>query len=257
VSFQFKKEERNEDMKGMNAAFDPPSAVANSEVTDLDRAHAKTLHDAAKRVGRLQPRCKPSTWAGHFAKLRRDYSDDRVSAAVLWYSENVGKEYVPEAFCGSSFREKFLKVEAAMNRDRPKPVLVLNACPTSDDAKEIARKYLRDCEAFDAFRAELPTLIDRTMTNWRTFLAKLEVSPDQSVSAKAVGFLAGEFGKNPAHFARKWWEDMAEQVSNWDGWSGNASGLVFKPSHKRFVKACQDVFQGYPNLWAKVRPMLT
>ena len=42
---------------------------------------------------------------------------DRVNVVLGWYRKNVGGEYVPVVQSGKSFREKFVKLEAAMERD--------------------------------------------------------------------------------------------------------------------------------------------
>lgn len=43
-------------------------------------------------------------------------SEDRIRRSVDWYSEHVGEPYVPDIQSGQTFREKFLKLENAMNR---------------------------------------------------------------------------------------------------------------------------------------------
>jgi len=43
-------------------------------------------------------------------------SSDRINKALEWYEEHVGEEYVPVIESGSSLREKFIKLENAMQR---------------------------------------------------------------------------------------------------------------------------------------------
>jgi hypothetical protein len=42
---------------------------------------------------------------------------DRMDKALDWYEKNIGGEYIPVIESGSSFREKFIKLEAAMKRN--------------------------------------------------------------------------------------------------------------------------------------------
>jgi hypothetical protein len=56
-------------------------------------------------------------------------SYERIDNALKWYSEHIGNEYVPVIESGASLREKFLKLENAMNRHSVKT-------PYSDLPKE-------------------------------------------------------------------------------------------------------------------------
>jgi hypothetical protein len=58
------------------------------------------------------------SWAKEIKKLinTNKIESHRVQAALDWYSENIGMPYVPVIESGSSFREKFLKLEDAMQR---------------------------------------------------------------------------------------------------------------------------------------------
>lgn len=49
---------------------------------------------------------------------KQGVSIDRIKAAVDWYEENIGGEYVPVIESGFSFRSKFQRIEAAMTKER-------------------------------------------------------------------------------------------------------------------------------------------
>lgn len=59
-------------------------------------------------------------WSDDFAKLERKdgVSKEDIKLVLDWYVNNLPKnlEYMPEAFCGRSFRAKFMKIKNKMNR---------------------------------------------------------------------------------------------------------------------------------------------
>jgi len=59
------------------------------------------------------------SWANEVRQLveRNGISPDRINKALDWYEEHIGGEYVPVVESGKSLREKFIKLEEAMQRD--------------------------------------------------------------------------------------------------------------------------------------------
>lgn len=256
VSFKFKKEERNEDVKGMNAAFDRPSADANPEVTDLDRQHAKLLHEAVLPLNVLRPGCKPSTWPAHFAKLRT--LDKKIDAEVCevfaWYLTVVGKDYMPEAWSGSSFREKFEKIKAAMEKDRKKkPVLVLNLS-VSAEAKKVADTWLTNMTCSGRDVTKLYPLVELTIQGWRTLLRKLHAASDKT-SLDLFDKLKSEF-RSPEEFARAWWVHVEDVTSTWGKWNGDLKAMTFRPDHWAFKRLLQTAFPDDRGLYSKLTKKL-
>lgn len=77
-------------------------------------------------------------WAGEFRKLVLTVEHvprERVSDALDWYRENVGREYVPVIESGKSFRSKFVKLEDAMKRDKKR----VNHSPAGKRAVKLGR----------------------------------------------------------------------------------------------------------------------
>ena len=64
------------------------------------------------------PTQKLNAWATEFRKLYKieGVSHSRIKAAMIWYRKNIGGQYIPVIESGSSFRSKFIKLEAAMKR---------------------------------------------------------------------------------------------------------------------------------------------
>lgn len=75
---------------------------------------------------------KLNSWSNDLRLLQ--YEDgievNRMKRVLQWYKKNIGKPYVPDVQSGSSFRKKFLNLEAAIersnnNRDHRQPDKVL------------------------------------------------------------------------------------------------------------------------------------
>lgn len=69
-------------------------------------------------------------WATEIRLLRtqNNIGITTINSVLDWYAENIGGEYIPEAYSGSSFRKKFPNLQAAMlrknsrnNRRGPQP----------------------------------------------------------------------------------------------------------------------------------------
>jgi len=62
-------------------------------------------------------------WADSI-RLLHEYdkvSIDRINTAINWYQKHIGEDYVPDVQSGKSFREKFTKLEAAIQRQKRPP----------------------------------------------------------------------------------------------------------------------------------------
>lgn len=66
---------------------------------------------------------KLKSWAVSIRQLieRDGVQIERVNTALDWYSDNIGGDYVPVIESGKSLREKFIKLENAIERDK-KPI---------------------------------------------------------------------------------------------------------------------------------------
>lgn len=65
-----------------------------------------------------------SSWAKDICTMVEDHSisPDRISLALNWYRTHIGEPYVPVIESGSALKDKFLKLEAAIQRaSNPRP----------------------------------------------------------------------------------------------------------------------------------------
>ena len=61
-------------------------------------------------------------WANPFRQLEENMgvNYERIEKALDWYKINIGGEYIPVIESGQSFKDKFSKLEAAIERDKNK-----------------------------------------------------------------------------------------------------------------------------------------
>jgi hypothetical protein len=86
------------------------------------------------------------SWANEIRKLVEtdEVSIQRVQAALDWYEENIGGQYVPVIESGSSLRNKFIKLEDAMRRAGAVPGQSKTiSTDTSKDPKKILQQFFR------------------------------------------------------------------------------------------------------------------
>jgi len=95
-----------------------------------------------------------SSWANEIRKLVETdgVSIQRVQAALDWYEENIGGQYVPVIESGFSLRSKFIKLEDAMRRagavpGRSKTI----STDTPKDPKKVLLQFFRSKDLANVF----------------------------------------------------------------------------------------------------------
>src|SRR5690606_12162855 len=95
-----------------------------------------------------------SSWANEIRKLVETdgVSIQRVQAALDWYEENIGGQYVPVIESGSSLRSKFIKLEDAMRRAGVTPGQSKTiSTNTPKDPKKVLRQFFRSKDLANVF----------------------------------------------------------------------------------------------------------
>ena len=99
--------------------------------------YAKKLHTAVYAITHVNRTRHLPQWAKQLERLHRidKVPRDRIKRVLDWYVSALpdADQYMPQGFCGKSFREKFAKIESAMHRksrngtqhgtERPGPVM--------------------------------------------------------------------------------------------------------------------------------------
>ena len=112
-----KKLQRNKPPKEVCGGADaqPPIQKVNDETLCMAEELAKII--LTKKKVRILP-SQIQSWAREMKRLidRHKIEPGRIWNALNWYRDNIGGEFVPVIESGRSFREKFLRLEAAMER---------------------------------------------------------------------------------------------------------------------------------------------
>jgi len=95
-----------------------PSLARRARPSKSDQECAARLHDAVRRAGELSRRSDVKEWAQHFRLLREqdEIAPNEIARVLGWYVSVLGQPMIPEAFCGATFRSKFLQIRRAQRR---------------------------------------------------------------------------------------------------------------------------------------------
>ncbi len=97
---------------------------------------------------------KIASWANEIRKLVETdgVSIQRVEAALDWYEDNIGGQYIPVIESGSSLRNKFIKLEDAMRRAGAVPGQSKTiSADTPKDPKKVLHRFFRSKDLTNVF----------------------------------------------------------------------------------------------------------
>lgn len=103
--------------------FPRTKLLAQRKITNFRVTHqqlAKKLADIIHKEYNVKSRAQQLVkWGKIIEKMERidDISLKRIKAVLDWYSAHIGDEFVPVVQSGSSLRSKFIKLEAAIQRE--------------------------------------------------------------------------------------------------------------------------------------------
>ena len=197
-----------------------------------------------------------TAWANEFRILRQSVAPHtkRVTAALVWFLANQGKEYVPVIGSAKTFRAKFDRLEAAAARaERRSPSVAVSpeATKVVDRLKTLGWPRGED---------QLPAAVQLTMTRYTAFHAALRAL------AARLEKKGGRLYRVAAHlvtalpdyrsFAEKWFRDVHARVTyEKSKWTGSFEFHTFHPGHERFAAVGQKAVGDYchePLLWDQI-----
>lgn len=107
--------------KNINNKKNQKKSISLREKNDNYLKYAKYLSKIIKKTKNMtHTPSQLKSWANEIRKLSESnkIKRERIAKALKWYSNNAGRQYVPVIESGASFRSKFLRLEAAMERDK-------------------------------------------------------------------------------------------------------------------------------------------
>ena len=78
------------------------------------------LHTALHQKRKIYKAIQVVSWIDSFKKLRTldKFKKRQIQKVLNWYVDNIGKEFVPEAYSAGSFRKKMFQICSAMEKDK-------------------------------------------------------------------------------------------------------------------------------------------
>lgn len=113
----------------------------NATVKQLYVNLALKLKNAVAKMGKLKSNANLTSWATEMERLRKrdGIAIRRIKAVLSWYcsllEEGELDKYIPQAFSGKAFRDKFERIEAAKERLRGKEETSQPTAATSEEKR--------------------------------------------------------------------------------------------------------------------------
>lgn len=208
--------------------------------TDDDKAMAKLLATAIGNHGGIRVPYKVSAWATSFRLLRDKDGVDfaRVDKVLVWYCQNIGGTYTPQAMSASAFREKFLRIEAAMHRAQPQTKEV-ELCP-----KGLAVFQASDHDWPAGFNVHLRGAIADSVANMTAFLEGLARVGRGGGWAGLARHIRGYMDVTTC--LTTWFDERFRRaLFHGAGWSGRVELVVWATGHRDVTAWGRQLAQEY------------
>jgi hypothetical protein len=190
-----------------------------------------------------------------------DQDASRLESVLSWLEKNPRHPKRPKLYFPSSFRACFLWIEELIKKSSATDVVI------SPEAQRLARDLIKSLNWPKGTREELPRCIELSIVNHRALrkqIVQLRANPPGASAARKEEHrrlfdLAAKLLGTEEVFLERWWIDIHEQISEWDGFSGHLKGFVFHRDHKLFQRMGADWMEARSSLsdWSKVMGLLT
>lgn len=193
---------------------------------DLDRARARILYERSLKKRLVLPKKSLARCARQLAMLREvdGVPDEQIEQTLTGHVERLGQRYWPEAYCGTTFRRKYMSIKNKI----PKKVIL------SSPALELALKLKQELPWPKGSSAQLEVVVQQSLdalANWRANLDKLDINQTELIRLR--DYIAAQIG--PDDFVVEGWlRARNAEVQGWEAWSGELLPMVFNPAHKKF-----------------------
>jgi hypothetical protein len=244
--------------------FFPELEPKSIDTTDFDTNCARVLAEAITGNNKQMARFSIKSWSKQFTILRQTATEEDILQVLQWFKSNIKDQWTPKAYSAKSFRQKFDRIEEAMNRNKSQDT------PISDVARSIYKR-LGDLSWKGITGDQVLTTVQISLTNYQEFLAKLqswEVSCTfmkraefvqvQSIFRFTANFLNSNLSTD-TQFVEKWIRDIHKMVTSFDTWNGDITKQAFTVSNKRFKQQGREwatAYCGDSSRWDKLMEKL-
>lgn len=227
--------------------FDSTGKRKQGSNTKFDIEAAKRLYHAISQKKRLANK-RLKDWADVIRRMRTidQISKKRLKLAIKWYHVNIGKKFVPRIHTVEVFRRKFNSLEAAMNDSRGLESEITNHIKQlqedrlpgfiwPNDEKKDELKFLQI--SFNNYSSLFEGA--KRLWLWAEEHDPKEImtspttsrSRPNSIHVPAENFY--EVLKHPNELIVDWTFEVHRIAYEWDNWSGDLLGWVWRPELKR------------------------
>lgn len=182
-------------------------------------------------------------WTADFCRLSKLKSGDEIEAALTWLEQHAQDEFCPKVFSASSFRHKFDKIQAAMNRGTEK----WDSLPEVEvtiDAHKVARNLggliWPRAEKQDELKA-----IQVSLNNYRAWMNSLRETKIRCPEHAGLFECLLALGGDPLGFVEAWFANLHRVAWEVEGWAGKLGRHVVKTDSLKFQKIVNGWLQEY------------
>ena len=171
-------------------------------------------------------------WVLDIEKLFDLHDHEQVAPVLEWYvSPNRPTEFVPEVRSADGFRRRFADIREAMLRAVP-----------ADELPAEAQSILAKARQWNwpgEFVEQLQTVVARTWSNYVRLYGQVEAARRSSRLTGRTRRLLDHldmmaFFRQPAEFVLDWMDAAQHRVAEWNGFSGHAKPVIFRPDNVWF-----------------------
>ena len=239
------KENNNISLLG-TAKAGSPTASKKQELHPRWMKMAQLFHSSISHIHKVNATSKLKSWANEFYKLHtiNKVPVTQIRKVLKWYCRVLPERdpYLPLAESGSSFRQKFIRIQAAMERhtqtNETQPTKEYTQ-PVKDFVIETLA-HLSDDGIHNANQNELHELFHR-LSVWRSRLEKALVWEENKKGTRKFptsDTVCWPHGQSTWEVFRRW---MLKQVVSWSGWAGGFKQFYPGTQHfKRYLKYVLD-----------------
>lgn len=228
-----------------------PSKKPPEHILKFTKKFITTIHKANKILGEPKTKIKPWSKALWSLEKTKKIEKSRIEKVLNWYCQELEKgllPFTPEAYCGASFRDKFIKIENAMQRNTVNEPDEITYNDLTSKQKELYNSMHIEMESnkrinFDTL-PELVILLEKWLTKTRKYIKSTMNENSYTENQTAELYLKSLFCERV--FIKAYSMHIEAETKNWSKWHGD---LVpgFEPGGKHFWKYLKEETrsQGY------------
>lgn len=228
----------------------PTQEPVEGKETSASVSTKKLMNLILSRKLRSKP-IKYREWLSEFVKLEKKETPEAVMKVMDWYVKNIGKEFVPEAYCASSFRKKFDQIKKQadevhvdvreLSERQQKLLRRLSRFNWAGCDKGLAKVVQTSFERYEVFRKTMADGI-------KVLRERAEQEPSRRGKLKRLAniidylFRSGKIS-SPEVFLMNWMDQFATIISK--GYEVSGTRLTFATNNPTFLKYIHHAVYDY------------